>query len=151
MPPHPHDGIFFECHFSASKRQHIWRGFFMARILIAHQEKYLRHTLALILENWGYHTEQVEDGWSALLRILESKNSKRAFDLLVVDVDIAYPRTDRLLKELLRQGASLPTIIISGLFAGETFEEIRDKIPMEILHIPFGDGQIKRSLSRLLS
>lgn len=123
----------------------------MARILIAHREKCLRHTLALILENRGYKTEQVEDGRAALLRILELKNSAHPVDLLVVDVDIEHLRIKRLLQELVHQGASLPTIIITGLFSGETFEEIRGQIPIEVLNTPFEGRQIERSISRLLS
>ena len=123
----------------------------MARILIAHRERCLRHTLALILENRGYNTEQVEDGQTALLRILELKDSASPVDLLVVDVDIECLRIKRLLHELVLRRVSLPTIIITGLFSVETFEEIRRQIPLEVLSTPFEDRQIERSISRLLS
>ncbi|MBN2552537.1 MAG: hypothetical protein JXB06_07190 [Spirochaetales bacterium] len=123
----------------------------MARILIAHREKCIRQTLALLLENQGYTTEQVEEGRAALLRILELKNSAHPFDLLVVDVDIDYLRIKRLLQELVHRGVPLPTIIITGLFSGETFEEIRAQMPIEVLNTPFEDRQIERSISGLLS
>lgn len=122
----------------------------MARILIAHKEKYLRNTLALIMESWGHCTEQAEDGWSALARILKSRNSSTPFDLLVVDVDMQDLHVRQLVKELVHRGVSVPIIVISGLFAGDAFEEIQTQIPVEVLQIPFADAQIRESLSRLL-
>lgn len=87
-------------------------------ILIADDDASVREIVSEILIDAGYETVIVRDGNEALLR-----TQKQKFDLLVLDVHMPVRNGLEVLRELKKQGSSVPVIMMSGSPTISTLKE----------------------------
>ncbi|MDI6736280.1 MAG: sigma 54-interacting transcriptional regulator [bacterium] len=80
-----------------------------SKVLVVDDERGIRESLAMILEDDGYIVVSARDGEEALQKIKELK-----IDLVILDVWLPKIKGTELLKELLAIKENLPVIMISG-------------------------------------
>src|SRR5438477_6988539 len=81
-----------------------------ARALVVDDEPSTRELFAELLERWGYHVDQTDDGHGALKLAAELHPDVIISDLVMPKLDV-FPRTQRLGEE----SRDTPAIIITGM------------------------------------
>jgi two-component system OmpR family response regulator len=79
------------------------------RILVIEDDPALANNLVTTLSRCGFQAESVQDGKSAIEKIATSK-----FDLALLDLMIPQLNGYEVLKEIHRQGMSIPVIVVSA-------------------------------------
>src|SRR4051812_9935285 len=129
----------------------------MARILIVDDEKNVRRSLSLTLEDAGHEVAVAEDAIRAMERV-----RAESFDLLVLDIRIGEISGIQLFQKLREVGVLIPVLFMSGNASlTEAVETIRLG-SADFLEKPFAPerlivaveralklGELERRLSRL--
>ncbi len=123
---------------------------FKGTILLVEDEKYMRNTLSLVLENAGYHVVEAENGQHALRLILQLKSSTHPVDLMLLDSEVSGLTGWQVLAELKQYHLSVPTIVIMGLIEQRTFQHIPGNGEVEYLKKPLHPEEVIAGVSRIL-
>ena len=121
----------------------------MAYMLVIDDEPSLRRLVRSMLESEGYEVDEAEDGIQGLKHI-----RKNGYDLVVTDVFM--PEEDGIVvaQEIMKSHANTKVLAISGggsnLSADWSLNMIKNFGVEEVLHKPFGKGELMSAVRRLL-
>lgn len=117
------------------------------RILIADDEPYIVHVLAIKLRNAGFETLTASDGEEALEALLAEKP-----DLVITDYQMPYltgPEVLRCVRE--QTGSCPPSILITAREFDRPAEDPNAPRPDRVLAKPFSPRQVVRFVQELLA
>jgi FixJ family two-component response regulator len=119
-------------------------------ILIAEDEKHVRHSMGLALRMAGYQVTMAEDGQEALDRLLELAAGSAPVDMLITDIQM--PRLDGLLllDNLKDKGIAIPVVGITGFGDKELVVELLRRGCRDFLDKPFAPGDILSLVEKVL-
>ena len=118
----------------------------MADILIADDEKKMRHLLSMILESEGHRVEQAEDGKTALLKLLEQR-----FDMVISDIKMPEMDGIELLAAIKKAGIPCPVIYITAFATIDSAVEMMRMGASDYISKPFDSEQILLAVARTLN
>ncbi len=108
-----------------------------SKVLVVDDERGIRESLAMILEDDGYIVVSARDGEEALQKIKELK-----IDLVILDVWLPKIKGPELLKEILSIKENLPIIMISGHGDIETAGDCLKNGAIDFIEKPLIKGKI---------
>lgn len=106
-------------------------------ILLVDDQRSLRRSLALMLENAGFQTDEAADGPAALAKLRQTP-----FDLVVTDLRMDGMSGIELLKEAKRTWPDLPMIVITAYGSIESAVEAMRLGAFDYLSKPFSEADI---------
>ena len=106
-------------------------------ILLVDDQRSLRRSLALMLQNAGFHTDEAADGATALTKLRQAP-----FDLVVTDLRMDGMSGIELLKEVRQSWRDLPVIVITAYGSIESAVEAMRLGAFDYLSKPFGEADI---------
>lgn len=109
----------------------------MTRILLVDDQRSLRRSLALMLQNAGYETAEVANGREAL-----AAAAKAHYDLVISDLRMDGMSGIDLLCELKKQHAALPVIVITAFGSIESAVEAMRLGAFDYLTKPFSEADM---------
>ena len=120
----------------------------MARILVADDMELSRLSISAVLEGFGHHVVEAEDGLDCLEHLIAEGT-----DILVTDMDMPNMAGDELIRKLAEIDPYLPVIAISGhddLAGIRPLEEARRLGAWAVLHKPFGAGELVAAVENMM-
>jgi len=120
----------------------------MARILVADDMELSRLSISAVLEGFGHHVTEAEDGRDCLERL-----KAEGTDLLVTDMDMPNMSGNELIEKLGEIDPYLPVIAISGhddLGGIRPLDEARRLGAWTVLRKPFGAGELVSAIDSML-
>jgi NtrC-family two-component system response regulator AlgB len=112
-------------------------------VLVVDDERNIRHTLAVCLEGFGCHAEEVASGVAAVDAL-----GRRAFDLAFCDLKLAGESGLDLIPRLLAERPGLDVIIITAYATVDTAVEAMRRGAKDYLPKPFTPAQIRHLVDR---
>ena len=122
-----------------------WKG--EGLILLADDEPILREVGAEALERMGFSVVTARDGLEALALYQIHRE-----DLACILLDVVMPRMDgaQVLKELIRQGNTVPVIVASGFPRADLDASLNDASLAEFIQKPYTANGLRSMLARIL-
>ena len=106
-------------------------------ILLVDDQRSVRRSLALMLQNAGFRTDEAADGATALTKLRQAP-----FDLMVTDLRMDGMSGIELLKEVKQSWRDLPVIVITAYGSIESAVEAMRLGAFDYLSKPFGEADI---------
>lgn len=122
----------------------------MKKILIVEDDDKTRRSLWFVLKKAGYWVEEAADGKAALDKIFSDEESSDHFDLLLTDICMPGLNGIGLMKELVRKGFSIPTLVISAQVSDPVVREISTRKDLTFLAKPFGSEDLLTAVGGVL-
>jgi len=117
------------------------------RILIIDDDVYIRETLRIILERWGYEIEEASNGKTGL-----KIHHNNPVDLVIMDIIMPEKEGLETIMELRRDSPEVKIIAISGggiIDAQECLYFAEKLGAQEIIAKPFGMNELKNTFCKL--
>ncbi|MBD3317248.1 MAG: response regulator [Chitinivibrionales bacterium] len=121
------------------------------RILIAEDERYMRHTLELILERHGYEVLGVDNGRDALEVLVHNQINNTPVDLLLCDIQMPLLSGEELIAAMQQRKISTPVLVITGFGDKELVIRLMRLGCRDFVDKPFTPRQIEERVNLLLS
>ena len=118
----------------------------MARILIADDEKKMRHLLSMILEAGGHQADEAQDGQEAFSKIQEQK-----FDMVISDIKMPKMDGVELLAAIREAQIPCPVIYITAFATIDSAVEMMRMGASDYISKPFDSDQILMAVERTLN
>lgn len=118
----------------------------MANILIADDEKKMRHLLSMILESEGHRVQQAEDGRQAF-----SKLQEHCFDIVISDIKMPEMDGIELLAAIRKAQIPCPVIYITAFATIDSAVEMMRMGASDYISKPFDSKQILLAVERTLN
>lgn len=118
----------------------------MANILIADDEKKMRHLLSMILESEGHRVAQAEDGLQAF-----SKLQEHCFDMVISDIKMPEMDGIELLAAIREAQIPCPVIYITAFATVDSAVEMMRMGASDYISKPFDSEQILLAVERTLN
>ncbi|MEW6095394.1 MAG: response regulator [bacterium] len=115
------------------------------KVLVVDDERGVRESLAMILEDDGYVVVSAKDGENALQKVKELK-----IDLVILDVWLPKMKGTEVLKEILAIKENLPVIMISGHADVETSVNSLKNGAVDFIEKPLIKGKILVTVRNVL-
>jgi len=120
----------------------------MARILVVDDMELSRLSISAVLEGFGHHVIEAEDGVECMKRL-----KAEGADILITDMDMPNMAGDELIEKLADFDPYLPVIAISGhddLNGVGPLDTARRLGAWSVLHKPFGAGELVNAVDNMM-
>ena len=118
------------------------------KILLIDDEPYFRFATELTLRKKGYQVSQFSDGKEALKQLLAHDTSPP--DLVLLDLELASFPAAELLRRLRSAAVDAPTIVLSGFFNAQLYDELTRLGWVELLFKPVSEQLLLDTMTRVL-
>jgi len=118
-------------------------------VLVADDELNMLRTLEFILEVAGYKVTAVQNGEQALAKIVETKNTANAIELIITDIQMPSLNGLELIDELNRLDIHIPVFVITAYGSKDLLDELRGKGCVEYFDKPFDDDELVERVNSL--
>jgi DNA-binding response OmpR family regulator len=117
------------------------------RILIADDEVTLLHSMAFTLKRKGFDVEIFEDGESAFLKIMETHQNDKQYDLIITDIQMPGLSGLELISKINATGINTPILAITAFGNMNMVADLMKGGSIEYLDKPFS---MKEMIDRIL-
>ncbi len=107
------------------------------RILLVDDEHDFLFSAGIALRKAGYRVQAAENGKEALDKILEARNAREPFDLLVTDIRMPWMSGFELMDTMKLWGIGTPLIAMSCFSDGELVGELKSRGCEVLIEKPF--------------
>lgn len=111
------------------------------RILVADDQKNIRRTMAVIMENWGCQVVDVEDGYHAIESVRNND-----FDLVFLDIKMPGINGVQAFREIKKSKPDSLVVVMTGCRVQELIDDAVDEGAMSVVLKPFEPDQVTRIL-----
>ena len=111
------------------------------RILVADDQKNIRRTMSVIMENWGCQVVDVEDGYHAIESVRNND-----FDLVFLDIKMPGINGVQAFREIKKLKPDSLVVVMTGCRVQELIDAAVDEGAMSVVLKPFEPNQITKIL-----
>ena len=115
------------------------------KILIVDDEEKIRNILKIMLERWGYKTEQAINGEEAL-KLLQKDN----FSLVITDLKMPYMGGMELIKEIRKIDPKYPVMVLTAFGSTQSAADTMEEGAVCYLTKPFDEGKMIKKVKKYI-
>lgn len=121
-----------------------------ARILIVDDEPHFRFAVGIALRTAGCDVSEAEDGLTGLSLVVEADRAGKAFDLLLVDLDIPKMSGLEVIDHIRAGGISVPVFVVTGFAERAVVDALRTRDNVDVLFKPFDPRHLMERIGELV-
>jgi DNA-binding response OmpR family regulator len=107
------------------------------RVLLAEDDREMRHLLASVLRSSGYHVIEVQDGVELIDQVAAARASGQDIDLVITDVRMPQVGGLEALGWLQEVGSTVPAVVVTGFGDRRVHDEAKRLGAWAVLDKPF--------------
>jgi CheY-like chemotaxis protein len=119
------------------------------RILVADDEENTLHAVEFVLETADYRVATAKNGREALEKVVAARDSRKPFDLFIVDIQMPGLTGLELMDELKRLNIDVPILVITGYGSEELAAELVRRGCDGYLDKPFDDEKLVKRVATI--